>query len=807
MKTNINFSRISDCFKQAADDDRAFLYEHETYELLRYSGAETPPKVHLIAKGYKPTDDELNSISGDKIVLKIVSPTIFHKTDIGGVKIIDKVPDKIRSSCRRMMDEVPEKYAAWIEKNREGAPESYRELYGEKLVIAISADIKGVLLCQFMPPDSAAFGNELIVSIRRTREFGMVITAGLGGTDTELYAQRFKKGQAVVSASTELSDGAAFFRYFKNTIAYKKLAGISRGQERIVSDDQLIECFGSFIEMANYYSPSHSDAPFVIDELEINPFAFTDYRMVPLDGICRFSSPNTLPAPRPVHKIDNLLHPQTIAIIGVSAENINFGRIILRNMIGGGFSKDNITIIRPETDQIDGVFCVAALTAMKKKVDLFVVAVGATQVPDLIDDIIDLDKASSVMLIPGGLGEKKGSEERANRLVGKINAAHMSGDGGPVFLGGNCMGIVSHPGKCDTFFVPKEKLPIQQSNQKRNSALISQSGAFIITRISKNPLLDPAYMVSIGNQNDLTIGDMVSYMKDLEEIDVIAVYMEGFNDMDGLSLCKGIREAVLNDKCVLFYKAGRTPEGKSATSGHTASVAGDYMVCESCVYQAGALVADTFTQFEDLYRLAVKLHHKKIDGNRLAAVSGAGFEAVGMADSIHGDDYTLKMADFDKSTVNILQKLISKYRLDTLVDVKNPMDINPAANDRLHTDIVQALAEDIGVDGIVVGLDPLSPAMQTLSPGVRETESLESNDSIVSLLPDLVSTLDKPVLGVVDGGRLYDEMADILEKRGLPVFRTSDAAVAALAKYINYRLHVDGIKARCSVITDDHRPS
>ena len=67
------------------------------------------------------------------------------------------------------------------------------------------------------------------------------------------------------------------------------------------------------------------------------------------------------------------------------------------------------------------------------------------------------------------------------------------------------------------------------------------------------------------------------------------------------------------------------------------------MVCESCIFQAGAMVADNFTQFEALYKLAVTLNTKKIGGNRLAAFSSAGFEAVGMADSIQGDTYEMKV--------------------------------------------------------------------------------------------------------------------------------------------------------------------
>ncbi|MBT4288144.1 MAG: CoA-binding protein, partial [Deltaproteobacteria bacterium] len=270
MNFDIQFEKITELFQVSEKEGRLFLFEHETYELLKLSGAETPPMADLLVKGSRMTDEQLNSMPGDKVVLKVVSPTIFHKTDLKGVKIINKHPDTIRSSVRRMLDEVPVNFAFQIEKDPDHSPSTYRQLTGEALVNSIAADIKGILLCQFMPPDSLAFGNELLVSIRRTREFGMVITAGLGGTDTELYAQRFRKGQAVVSASTELTDGYQFFTLFKNTIAYKKLAGVTRGQDRIVSDDQLIECFSSFIEMANYYSPVNPDAPYVIDELEIN---------------------------------------------------------------------------------------------------------------------------------------------------------------------------------------------------------------------------------------------------------------------------------------------------------------------------------------------------------------------------------------------------------------------------------------------------------------------------------------------------------------------------------------------------------
>ncbi|WP_320007717.1 acetate--CoA ligase family protein [Maridesulfovibrio sp.] len=794
IENEISFEAISTLFSNADNEGRDFLYEYEVYNLLANSGAETPPASILLPRGARFSDEELTSLPGDKAVLKIVSPTIIHKTEVGGVRIVKKEPAKIRSAVRAMMYEVPENYAAYIERNPEHGPEEYKGLYGEALVKAISRDLRGVLQVQFMPPDSDSFGNELIVGLRRTREFGTVISAGLGGTDTELYAERFRKGQAIVAASVDMVDGHSFFQLFRNTISYKKLAGLTRGQRRIVTDEQLIECFDSFIEMGKYFSPTNKDSGFVIDELEINPFAFTEYLMVPLDGMCRFSRTGQKPQGRPVNKIHNLLHPKKIGIIGVSSTRRNFGRIILDNVLAAGYAQEDVVIIRDGCEEVDGVRCVPSLDALEEQLDLFVVAIAAQHVPDLVDQIIELDAAKSVMLIPGGMGETEESKERAEQIITRINKKHSEDDGGPVFIGANCMGVISRPGGYDTWFIPEEKLPKDRNSKYQRSALISQSGAFMVFRTSQCPELDPAYMISMGNQTDLTLGDMVHYFKDSPEVDVIAVYAEGFNDLDGLEFCRAVRQAVMNGKEVVFYKAGRTPEGKTATSGHTASLAGDYMVCESCVQQAGAIVARTFQEFQDLFMLAEKLNGKKICGDRLAAVSGAGFEAVGMADSIQSDDYDIELAKFSIDSQEQINEILENNKLKSLVTIQNPLDLTPGSTDRIHSSVAEILVNDPTVDSIVIGLDPLSPSMHTLAEPTIPAFSIEDENAIGNLLIKIVQNSDKPVLAVVDGGRLYDPLRDKLLANGVPVFPVCDRAVAAIALYSKARMKAEVIQ-------------
>ena len=49
--------------------------------------------------------------------------------------------------------------------------------------------------------------------------------------------------------------------------------------------------------------------------------------------------------------------------------------------------------------------------------DLLVVAINATGVPALIQEIIALDAAHSVLLIPGAMGETLDSRERATEVI------------------------------------------------------------------------------------------------------------------------------------------------------------------------------------------------------------------------------------------------------------------------------------------------------------------------------------------------------------------------------------------------------
>lgn len=636
---------------------------------------------------------------------------------------------------------------------------------------------------------------ELLISIRHTREFGLVISAGLGGLEATLAAGNFRPDRATVHAATELTDAPNFLRLFKRTWAYQKLHLLASQSQAASPDQSLQACFEQVLALARHHSRSNPDAAFVLRRLALNLVQSGD-RLTVQAAQCEFDRPATARLPRPVHKIDKLIHPASIGIIGVSSSSMNFGRIILKNVIGSGYGKERLVIIRPGETEIDGVKCVESLKALDHKLDLLIVAVAASAVYALVDEIIDTDAVESVMLIPGSLGETQASREPAAALADRINAAHGQPGGGPIFLGANCLGVVSHPGAYDSWFIPLERLPKPQKKPERNSVMLSQSGAFMITRLSQNPWLDPRYMLALGNQTDLTHGDLLGYFARRPEVQTLGIYIEGFKDLDGLAFAHGVRQAVLSGKQVVVYKSGRTAPGATGVMGHTASIAGDATLFESVLRQAGAIVADDFNAFDDLFYIAGALHDKKIGGRRLGAISGAGFEAVGMADSIESDNFAMEMCALAPDTLRQVEEILLAKKLNALVEVRNPIDINPGADDEAHLQIVQAFLQDPNIDAVVVGLDPTAPAVRALQVSqLRPGFDISDPKSTVHLMPPLVRRNDKPVIGIVDGGQLYDAMCAALMDQGVCVFRNCARGTRALVRYVEARLYADRLRS------------
>ena len=217
------------------------------------------------------------------------------------------------------------------------------------------------------------------------------------------------------------------------------------------------------------------------------------------------------------------------------------------------------------------------------------------------------------------------------------------------------------------------------------------------------------------------------------------------------------------------------------------------MECENCIREAGAMVARSFTEFQDLILLADAFSSMTPGGRRLGAISGAGFEAVGMADSIQSDDYSMSFGQCSEETRAAMRDILTARKLDKLVTVGNPLDINPGADDEVHARMTELMLRDENIDAVIVGLDPHSPVTHSLADTDDEAFRMDAPDGILARLTELRKLGSKPLVAVVDGGTQFEPLRAALRARNIPTFTVCDRAVSALSLYIEARLHAESL--------------
>lgn len=721
----------------AARGDEVFV-EPEGYPLLERYGIAVPTCAVLRDPGDVAGVD-LSAFPGDRVVVKIASPHLLHRSDVRGVAIVPRDAAAIAACVEDM---------------------SRRLDPGRQARFTVNA---------FVAHDQAP-GHQLLFGLRFTDDFGPIVVVAPGGIHAEFWAKALPPDAAMAMFPVSGTERAAVEERLARLPFVRAVTQPQRGQPPACAIGVLADIVSSLQALGRAHVPG------ALREIEINPIALSSRGPVALDVLGRMAGPAaaTWP-PRPLHRIRSLYRPASAAIFGVSEKGLNVGRIILRNLLRDGFPDADITVVKPGAGTIDGCRCVPDVAALDRRVDLAVLAVGAAQVPATLTELVEREAAETVIVIPGGLEEKVGAEGLVGRMRDSLLASRGTRWGGPLVNGGNCLGIRSRPGRYDTMFIPAAKLPVPDTPESP-LAFISQSGAFAIARMSRLPSLNPRYVVTTGNQMDLTIGDHLEALAEDEAVRVFALYVEGFRPLDGARVIEVARRLAAEGRTVVLYRAGRTMAGAQASASHTASIAGDYAVTRELARSTGILVAESLDAFEDLVLISTLLAHRRRRGRRLGAVSNAGFECVALADSLGG----LTLAPFSPATVERLGEAFRAARIDRLVDVHNPVDLTPMAGDDAYEQAVRAVAEDEGVDGLVVGCVPLTAQLQTLAPGDGHGEDLSREGAVAPRIARVFAETRKPMVVVIDSGALYDPLADRLLRGGVPVFRSVDRALCAL---------------------------
>jgi acyl-CoA synthetase (NDP forming) len=373
---------------------KRMLSEAEGYDLLSKYGIPVPE--HRIVECKNGVVRAVNEI-GLPVVMKIVSPEIIHKSDVGGV-----VTDV---------------------KNEREAIESFEKIISRVKTRHPEAEIKGIIVEKQMPS-----GLELIIGGKSDPSFGKFITFGLGGKLVELLKD--------ITLRVLPIDTDEIRKMIREIKAYSLIKGYR--DEPPKDEEGLAEIIESISRL--FYENPH------LIEFDINPLILYEKGACAVDARLIVSDEPRYSYEEKAHREffpEITFYPESIAVVGASSNPNKIGYAVLRNLLS--FS-GKVYPVNPNRKEILGLTVYPSLTSIPDKVDLLVVTVPAEIVPDIIDEAGKKDIKLAVVISAGfrETGEKGKTLE--DKMIGIAQKYSLR------IVGPNCLGIMlPHKGINATF--------------------------------------------------------------------------------------------------------------------------------------------------------------------------------------------------------------------------------------------------------------------------------------------------------------------------------------------------------------------
>jgi len=631
-------------------EGRNFLSELESYQFFKTLGLDIPH--HELIPDSVWLRGRLSAIAKEypsRVVLKVASPDIYHKTEIGGIAIVENKADAISGA-----------FDAITTRARAAAPK---------------ARIDGVLLMEYLEIE-----HELLVSLLDDPTFGHVLSVGKGGTLTEIFKDIVMHPAPATNDAIE-----EMLKSLKTSPLFKGYRGA-----KAVDLPKVADAVSKIATLARKDGRSPLGR-FEIAELEINPFVVTNTgRVLPIDAILKFREARDLPlmylSPNAT-SIEQLFHPKTIAVVGASETIDKMGGSILKSLIDSRAAK--VYPVNPKRDELMGLKCHHSVCSITEPLDLAVLAVPANLTLSVVKECAKM-KAKTAIIISGGFGEM--GEEGKNVEAQMLEAARSAG---MRLIGPNCMGVYFEPTKFSTFFLAPEKTEIPRRDVN-NFTVLSQSGAISVQLVELARNVGIRAIVSYGNMIDISVSDLMAYFNEDEGTDVIGLYIEGL--VNGQKFVNAARHMT---KPVFVLKGGKSHAGSAATVSHTGAIAGDYDIASAMFRAVGFIEAKTLEEFADFAKAFAFLKGRVPAGRRVGVISNAGGLGVLAADATEGT--CLEMAKYNSATTKAIAAETGNY-----MQIGNPTDLGPGVTDDGFIKAAAHILEDDNVDALVLipGVQP-----------------------------------------------------------------------------------------------------
>jgi acyl-CoA synthetase (NDP forming) len=306
-----------------------------------------------------------------------------------------------------------------------------------------------------------------------------------------------------------------------------------------------------------------------------------------------------------------LLTPRSIALVGASGDLKKNTARPLRFMRKHGY-QGRIYPINPSRPEILGEKTYPNLESLPEPVDHVFIMVPGVQVSSLLDGCAKAG-ARVVTIYSDGFGET-GPEGMARQaeLVAKARSLGLR------LLGPNSIGLADlHAGNIisvNAAFEAETLLP-------GDISMVSQSGSMMGSLLSRAAArgFGFAKSVSVGNESDITVGEVVDALVDDPQTKVILMFLETVRD--GAMLSRALTRARQAGKPVIAYKLGQSEQGDALAQSHTGAIAGDNAAIDAFFRAHGVMRVHMLETLFELAPLAKRYPDRPSLANRKARVA------------------------------------------------------------------------------------------------------------------------------------------------------------------------------------------
>ncbi len=465
--------------------------------------------------------------------------------------------------------------------------------------------------------------------------------------------------------------------------------------------------------------------------------------------------------------------PCSVAVVGATKKTDKAGHVIFKNFAENkrrGLFKGEVFAVNPNETSILGVRCYPSLSRIPNEVELIVIVVPARVVPRIMSEAAE-KKVKAAVIISSGFAEA-GNEHLERRIMVTARQAGMR------VLGPNCLGVFDSKTGVDMLFLPETKVLITGDEvvatprpMRGNLAIVTQSGAFGVAALDylTGRQIGVSKFVSFGNKCDVNEAEMLQYLLDDKETEVILLYVEDIKSGRHFMRVAG---KVSKQKPIVAIKSGRTQAGARAAVSHTGAMAGSDKIYDAVFEQTGILRSKDMEEFFDAGKALTM--QPPAAGNNIGIVTDAGGPGIMAVDECILNGLTVKR--FSEKTLQIFERLKRNGKLPEFAANLNPVDITGSGTSEMFESVTRILLKDPEIHGIILlGLHHM-PALQ---------------EDYIDRVVKVANSQDKPIV-VCDIGET--EMAlrtrSRFDRLCIPAYSSPEDAARAMNALVKYGFYL-----------------